>query len=91
MIISACDREKVHSDIPSDIRAPNIGSIKKIIELGSWVSNAYSELVNVSIYRSGMVGMVAFIIQTVVFAMHGKSYNFDSSLMFLYVVVYGAL
>ena len=62
MIISACDREKVHSDIPSDIRAPNIASLKRIIELGSWVSDAYNELVNISVYRAGLVGMVAFII-----------------------------
>lgn len=41
LIISNCDRE-MHSDIPSDIRAPNIGSLKKIVELGKRVSSAYS-------------------------------------------------
>ena len=59
--------------------------------MGSWVSDAYNELVNISIYRAGLVGMIAFIIQIVVFAMHGKSYNLDSSLMFLYVVIFGGL
>lgn len=81
----------MHSDIPSDIRAPNIGSLKKIIELGGWVTKAYSYLVNISIYRSTLLGTVAFILQTVVFASQGTSYNLDSALIFLYVVVYGCL
>lgn len=35
--------------------------------------------------------MVAFVLQTIVFALHGRSYSLDSNLMFLYVVAYGAL
>jgi hypothetical protein len=91
MIISSGDRENIHSDIPSDIRAPSIGSLKKIVELGSWVSDAYSELVNASIYRAGLLGMVVFILQTTVFALHGTSYALDGQLMFCYVVLYGLL
>lgn len=85
------DREKIHSDIPSDIRAPNISSLKKIIELGSWVTRAYSYLVNISIYRSTLLGTLALILQTVVFATQGTSYNLDSTLIFFYVVIYGSL
>lgn len=91
MIISSVDREKITSDIPSDIRAPNITSLKKIIELGSWVAKAYSCLVNISVYRATLLGTIAFILQTMVFAMQGTSYNLDSTLIFFYVVIYGAL
>lgn len=91
LIIGSVDKEKFHSDIPSDIRAPNIASLKKIIELGSWVTKAYDYLVNISIYRATLLGTITFILQTVVFAVQGTSYNLDSKLIFFYVVVYGAL
>jgi hypothetical protein len=48
-------------------------------------------LLGVSIYRSALIGAVAFVLQTVVAAYQGTSYNLDSKLVFLYVVVYGAL
>lgn len=31
LIVSSCDKEMIQSDIPSDIRATNIGSLKKIV------------------------------------------------------------
>jgi len=47
--------------------------------------------VNVSVYRSGLVGMMVLVLQTIVFAYHRTSYSFNSYLMLLYVVLYGAI
>ena len=91
MIIGSGDGEKIHSDIPSDIRVSSINTLTKIIDLGSWVTIAYSRLLGVSIYRSALLGTVAFVLQTVVFAYQRTQYNLDSKLTFLYVVIYGAL
>ena len=91
LIISSCEGERVHSDIPSDIRAPTIASLRNIIELGSWVSTAYSHLIDTSVYRALAILTMAAVLQTFVFASHGTSYALNGSLVALYVVAYGGI
>jgi hypothetical protein len=91
LIISSCDGERIHSDIPSDIRAPTIASLRRIIELGSWVTKAYNYLIHTSVYRATLLGAVALVLQGIVWAKGGSSFNLDGTLVGLYIVLYGAI
>jgi phage-related protein len=55
------------------------------------VTSAYNYLIDASIYRSILIGTVAFTIQTVVYAQQGTSYNLNGVLTALYIVVYGTI
>jgi hypothetical protein len=91
LIISSCDSERVHSDIPSDIRAPSISYLKHIIELGSWVTTAYHYLIHTSIYRATLITTIALGIEIAVCSVSGTSYNLDGTLTAMYVMLYGAI
>lgn len=91
LMINSFDKDKTRSDIPSDIRAPTISSLKKIIELGSWVTSAYNYLIDASIYRSIIILTVAFTIETFIYVQQKTSYNLNGVLTAFYIVVYGAI
>jgi hypothetical protein len=66
-------------------------ALKKIIDLGSWVTFAYSTLIDGTLYRTFYISVIVLIFETSLIFSQGTSDNINSTFVFLYTFLYSLI